>query len=87
MGIKGKDNDAKVEGLIKALQEMKKTLNIPLSIKDWGIAKDEFDKVMEYLPVWAFDDQCTGSNPRYPLIEEIRKLYYYAYEGKIDFDI
>ena len=87
LGIKGKDDDAKVEGLIKALQEMKKTLNIPLSIKDWGIAKDEFDKVMEYLPVWAFDDQCTGSNPRYPLIEEIRKLYYYAYEGKIDFDI
>ena len=87
LGIKGKDDDAKVDGLIKALSEMKKTLNIPASIKEYGIDKKEFDKVMEYLPQWAFDDQCTGSNPRYPLIEEIKKLYYLAYDGVTDFEM
>lgn len=87
LGINGKDDDAKVNGLIKALQDLKKTLNIPLSIKDWGISREDWDKAMETLPVLAFDDQCTGANPRYPLIEEIRKLYEYAYEGKTDFDI
>ena len=87
LGINGKDDDAKVNGLIKALQDLKKTLNIPLSIKDWGISREDWDNAMETLPVLAFDDQCTGANPRYPLIEEIRKLYEYAYEGKTDFDI
>ncbi len=87
LGVKGKDDDAKVNGLIEALQGLKKKLNIPMSIKDWGVSKEDFDKAMEYLPVWAFDDQCTGANPRYPLIEEIRKLYYYAYEGKTDFEM
>ncbi len=87
LGIGGKDDDSKVNGLIKALQDMKKTLNIPMSIKDWGISREDWDKAMETLPVLAFDDQCTVSNPRYPLIEEIRKLYEYAYEGKVDFEI
>lgn len=87
LGIKGKDNEAKVDGLIKALQDLKKALNIPASIKEWGVSKADFDKAMEELPVLAFDDQCTGANPRYPLVEEIKKLYYYAYEGKTDFDI
>ena len=44
-------------------------------------------KAMETLPTLAFDDQCTGSNPRYPLIKEIRKLYELAYEGVTDFEI
>ena len=87
LGISGKDDDAKVNGLIKALQDLKKTLNIPMSIKEWGISKKDWDKAMEELPVLAFDDQCTGANPRYPLIEEIRKLYDYAYEGKTDFNL
>ena len=87
LGISGKDDDAKVNGLIKALQDLKKTLNIPMSIKEWGISKKDWDKAMEELPVLAFDDQCTGANPRYPLIEEIRKLYNYAYEGKTDFNL
>ena len=58
-----------------------------MSIKEWDISKKDWDKAMEELPVLAFDDQCTGANPRYPLIEEIRKLYNYAYEGKTDFNI
>ena len=53
-----------------------------VAFKEYGIDKKEFDKVMEYLPQWAFDDQCTGSNPRYPLISEIKDLFLKAYYGK-----
>jgi hypothetical protein len=60
---------------------------IPSSIKEWGVSKEDFAKAMEELPTLAFDDQCTGSNPRYPLIEEIEKLYWYAYEGDYNFNI
>lgn len=83
LGLGGKTDEEKVENLIKALQEMKKKLNIPLSIKDWGISEEDFEKAMEILPTMAFDDQCTGANPRYPLIKEIEQMYRDAYEGKI----
>lgn len=83
LGLGGKTDEEKVENLIKALQEMKKKLNIPLSIKDWGVSKEDFEKAMEILPTMAFDDQCTGANPRYPLIKEIEQMYRDAYEGKI----
>lgn len=65
------------------MQELKKKLNIPLSIKDWGVSKEDFEKAMETLPTLAFDDQCTSANPRYPLIKEIEQMYRDAYEGKI----
>lgn len=83
LGLGGKNDEEKVDNLIKALQEMKKQLNIPLSIKDWGVSKEDFEKAMEILPTMAFDDQCTGANPRYPLIKEIEQMYRDAYEGKI----
>lgn len=87
LGLGGKNDEEKVENLIKALQNMKKDLNIPMSIKDWGVSKEDFEKAMETLPTMAFDDQCTGANPRYPLIKEIEQLYRYAYDGVTDFKI
>jgi acetaldehyde dehydrogenase/alcohol dehydrogenase len=66
---------------------MKKKLNIPLSIKDWGIAEKDWEEAMKTLPELAFDDQCTGANPRYPLFKEIEQMYRYAYEGKTDFEL
>jgi acetaldehyde dehydrogenase/alcohol dehydrogenase len=87
LGLKGKTDDEKVENLIKTLEDLKKQLNIPASIKEWGISKEDFTKAMETLPTLAFDDQCTGSNPRYPLIEEIEKLYWLAYEGNYNFNM
>ena len=83
LGLGGKTDEEKVNNLIKALQELKKKLNIPLSIKDWGVSKEDFEKAMETLPTRAFDDQCTSANPRYPLIKEIEQMYRDAYEGKI----
>jgi len=87
LGLGGKNDEEKVENLIKCLQKLKKDLNIPASIKEWGVSKEDFAKAMETLPVLAFDDQCTGANPRYPLIKEIEKLYWYAYEGDVSFTL
>jgi len=87
LGLKGKTDDEKVDNLIKALEDLKKQIGIPASIKEWGISREDFAKAMETLPTLAFDDQCTGSNPRYPLIEEIEKLYWLAYEGNYNFNM
>ena len=92
MGFKGKTEDEKVDALIAGIQDLKKKIGIPASIREWFAIKGEytdedFKKAMDTLPTLAFDDQCTGSNPRYPLIKEIRKLYELAYEGVTDFEM
>ncbi|MBR1601424.1 MAG: bifunctional acetaldehyde-CoA/alcohol dehydrogenase [Alphaproteobacteria bacterium] len=87
IGLSGKTDDEAVDNLINALQEMKKQLNIPLSIKDWGISQEDWEEAMKKLPELAFDDQCTGANPRYPLFKEIEQMYRYAYDGVIDFKL
>ncbi len=87
LGLKGKTDDEKVENLIKAIEDLKKQIDIPPSIKAWGVSEADFEKAMETLPTLAFDDQCTGSNPRYPLIKEIEQLYRLAYAGKYNFNL
>jgi len=87
IGLSGKTDDEAVNNLINALQEMKKKLNIPMSIKDWGISEKDWEEAMKKLPELAFDDQCTGANPRYPLFKEIEQMYRYAYDGVIDFKL
>ncbi len=89
MGFKGKTDDDKVNALVEAIKELKTKIGIPGSIKEWFAIRNEyteedFKKAMETLPTLAFDDQCTGSNPRYPLIEEIRKMYELAWVGDTD---
>ena len=73
--------------MIKALEEMKRKLNIPASIREWGIKEEDWEEAMKTLPELAFDDQCTVSNPRYPLFKEIEQMYRYAYDGVIDFKL
>lgn len=77
----GKDNDEKVELLIKAIDDLKKKLNIPSSIKEAGVDEKEFMSTLDELSENAFDDQCTGANPRYPLISEIKEIYIKAFNG------
>ena len=81
LSLGGKDHDEKVTNLINAIDELKAKLNIPTSIKEYGINEDEFKMVVDNLAERAFDDQCTGANPRYPLISELRELYLNAYYG------
>ena len=82
LGFKGKTDQDKLEALIKALNDLKKTIGIPDSIKEWGIDETKFLDQLDKMSEQAFDDQCTGANPRYPLISEIKQMYLNAYYGK-----
>ncbi|KMQ51598.1 bifunctional acetaldehyde/alcohol dehydrogenase [Chitinispirillum alkaliphilum] len=79
--IGGKNDDESVENLINHISALKKTLDIPASIHDAGVDAGEFTAAVEQLAEDAFDDQCTGANPRYPLISELKELYVRAYKG------
>ena len=74
--------EEKVEALIQGIEKLKAELNIPTSIAAWGVPEEEFLAVVDELSVKAFDDQCTGSNPRYPLISQIKQLYLDCYYGR-----
>ena len=78
----GDDKDAKVQTLIDMVEDLKHKLNIPRSIKEYGIPEKEFLDNLDKLSELAFDDQCTGGNARYPLISEIKELYLKAYYGE-----
>ncbi len=82
LGMKGKTDQDKLEALIKALNELKTTIGIPDSIQAWGIDEQKFLDQLDAMSEQAFDDQCTGANPRYPLISEIRQMYLNAYYGR-----
>ncbi len=71
----------KVEKLIDAVEALKERLGIPKTIRDAGVPEKEFLAQLDNLSEMAFDDQCTGANPRYPLISEIRDMYLRAYYG------
>ncbi|KRQ86511.1 Aldehyde-alcohol dehydrogenase [Caloramator mitchellensis] len=78
----GKDEDEKVELLINAIEQLKEKVNIPKSIKEAGVSEKKFYAALDEMAEQAFDDQCTGTNPRYPLISEIKELYIRAFEGR-----
>ena len=77
----GKNDDEKVERLITAIEGLMVAIDLPLSIKDYGIDKKTFMSKLDEMVELAFDDQCTGANPVYPLMEDIKKLYLDAYNG------
>ena len=74
-------DDEKVELLLKAVDELMTAINLPKSIKDFGVKEDEFMANLDLLVERAFDDQCTGANPRYPLMSEIKQIFLDAYNG------
>ncbi|MBR3040050.1 MAG: bifunctional acetaldehyde-CoA/alcohol dehydrogenase [Lachnospiraceae bacterium] len=82
LGLKGKTDEEKVESLIKAIDELKAKIGIKKSIKDYGVDEKEFLERLDEMTEQAFDDQCTGANPRYPLMSEIKQMYLNAYYGK-----
>ncbi|MFA6816814.1 MAG: bifunctional acetaldehyde-CoA/alcohol dehydrogenase [Lentisphaeria bacterium] len=82
----GMTPEEKVEILITKVDELKNLLGIPMSIKEYGISEKEFLRGLDELSEKAFDDQCTGANPRYPLISEIKDLYLKAYYGTEDIE-
>ncbi len=82
LALGGRTPDEKVELLIVAINRLKKELGLPGSIREAGVAEKQFHAQLDTLAANAFDDQCTGANPRYPLISEIKELFLRAYEGK-----
>lgn len=82
LGIKGKNDSEKLENLIKAIDELKEKVGIKKTIKDYGIDEQKFLDTLDEMVEQAFDDQCTGANPRYPLMSEIKDMYLKAYYGK-----
>ena len=81
LGIKGKTDEDKVENLIKAIDDLKELVGIKKTIKEYGIDEKDFLERLDEMVEQAFDDQCTGANPRYPLMSEIKELYLNAYYG------
>ena len=82
LNLGGKTNEEKLENLIKALNELKEKIGIKKCIKDYGVDEKVFLETLDEMSEAAFDDQCTGTNPRYPLISEIKEMYLRAYYGK-----
>ena len=82
LGIKGKTDADKVEGLIAKIDDLKEKIGIKATIKDYGIDEQDFLDRLDDMVEQAFDDQCTGANPRYPLMREIKEMYLNAYYGK-----
>jgi acetaldehyde dehydrogenase/alcohol dehydrogenase len=75
LNLGGKTEDDKVELLIKAIDELKSKLNLPNTIKEAGVTEKKFYATLDEMSEQAFDDQCTGANPRYPLISEIKQMF------------
>ncbi|MGN0765867.1 MAG: bifunctional acetaldehyde-CoA/alcohol dehydrogenase [Christensenellales bacterium] len=82
LGLKGDTDAEKVEALIEAIDELKEKVGLPKTIKDAGVDEEKFLTTLDQMVEDAFDDQCTGANPRYPLMNEIKQMYLNAYYGK-----
>ncbi|MBO4313658.1 MAG: bifunctional acetaldehyde-CoA/alcohol dehydrogenase [Desulfovibrio sp.] len=81
-GDSSEDRARKTARLVRAIEALKKDVGIPASIREAGVSEADFQRVLDKMSEQAFDDQCTGTNPRYPLIAEIKDLYRRAFYGE-----
>ena len=81
LGIKGKNDEEKLEKLIQKIAELKEKVGMKKTIREYGISEEDFLATLDEMSEKAFDDQCTGANPRYPLISEIKAIYLKTYYG------
>ena len=79
VGIQGKDDDEVFENFIKAIADLKARVGIKRTIKEYGITEEDFMATLDEMVENAFNDQCTGANPRYPLMSEMKEMYLKAY--------
>ena len=83
LGIEGENDNEKLEKLLTRINELKDAIGIKHTIKDYGIKEEDFLATLDEMSEQAFDDQCTGANPRYPTIDEIKELYKKVYYGGV----
>ena len=81
LGLGGSTDDEKVQLLVNAIEELKKKVNIPKTIKEFGVTEENFYATLDDMSEKAFDDQCTGANPRYPLISEMKQIYINVFDN------
>ncbi len=81
LGVKGQTDEEKLEGLIAMVNDLKQKTGIKATIRDYGVDETDFLNRLDDMVEQAFDDQCTGANPRYPLMREIKQMYLNAYYG------
>ncbi len=82
LGLGGKNDSEKLENLMKAVNTLKERVGIKKTIRDYNIDEADFLARLDDMTEQAFDDQCTGANPRYPLMSEIKQMYLDAYYGR-----
>lgn len=82
VGLTGKNDQEVFEKLLEKLEELKKIIEIKPTIKDYGVDEKYFLDTLDEMTEQAFNDQCTGANPRYPLMAELKEIYLKAYYGK-----
>ena len=82
LGLGGKTDEEKLENLINAINQLKARVGIKETIRDYNIDENDFINRLDDMVEQAFDDQCTGANPRYPLMSEIKQTYLNAYYGR-----
>ena len=82
VGLTGKNDQEVFEKLLEKLEELKKIIEIKPTIKDYGVDEKFFLDTLDEMTEQAFNDQCTGANPRYPLMAELKEIYLKAYYGK-----
>lgn len=82
LGLGGTNDDEKLDNLIAAVHDLKMRVGVKETIRDYGVEEAKFLETLDEMAENAFDDQCTGANPRYPLISEIKQMYLNAYYGK-----
>lgn len=83
LGLGGKNDDEKVELLLEAIDKLMKSINLPNSIKDFGVTEEQFYAKLDEMVELAFDDQCTGANPAYPIMSDMKQIYIDAFEGVV----
>ena len=81
LNLGGNNDQEKLENLIRKIDELKEKIGIKKTIRDYGVEEEDFLSTLDEMTEQAFDDQCTGANPRYPLISEIKEMYLTAYYG------
>ena len=81
LGVKGQTDEEKLGGLIAMVNDLKQKIGIKATIRDYGVDETDFLNRLDDMVEQAFDDQCTGANPRYPLMREIKQMYLNAYYG------
>ncbi len=86
IGIQGRSDEEKFNKLLKKITALKQDIELPLTIREAGVDEEEFLSKVDQMAEDAFNDQCTGANPRYPLISEMKDLYLRAYYGEKEYN-